>query len=101
MGYWLAVRRVAHEGARHTYAYGREGALDGHLTLDEEQAVLFPSDAAGVRTSTASVGADGGSESRGDLARESWRRFVEAAAAVLRRTATEGEPPQVADRVYG
>jgi hypothetical protein len=101
MGYWLGIVRVRQEGCLHTYGYGREGALEGHLTLDVAANLLYPGLDDGTRTSLAYVDAGGEDGARGDLDRESWTRFLEAALGVLKRLKTDGEPPRTADRIYG
>jgi hypothetical protein len=101
LGYWIGIERVKTDGQRHTYAYGREGSHEAHLTLDLDEGRLYPSDADGHRTSSAWVNVAATEDSRGDLPSDAWARFVEAAAGVIKRMRKEGRPPRVADRVYG
>ena len=71
---------------------GKSLRTDGILGQD-------PSDRTAI--SLARVGLDGGDEDRADLDRDSWRRFVEAAAGIITRTRVDGNLPSDADRVFG
>jgi len=101
MGYWVAVKRVHEADAKHVYSYGREGAPDGHLTLDTGTNRIYFSDERGMPSAGAFVSVDGSVEERGELAVDAWSRFVEAAIGVMKGIKREGAPPAVADRVFG